>query len=80
MWKLIIFFVVGLRKKQGIIKICARLSEYTIFLLLFLLGFLMGGSPVIKNVLSMGIDAVLLSVFSIIGSILAILPFEKRLR
>jgi uncharacterized membrane protein YbjE (DUF340 family) len=87
MWKLIFFFISGtfvgvlLKKQEKMVRVCSRLSEYSVYLLLFLLGFSMGVNPaIIKNIFSMGVDAFLLSIFSIVGSILAILPLERKIK
>ncbi|GAB6888228.1 hypothetical protein JCM13304A_17270 [Desulfothermus okinawensis JCM 13304] len=87
MYKLILFFIVGiifgvfLKKHNALIRICQRLCELSVFLLLFILGFLMGSNPsIMKNLFSMGYDALIISVFSIIGSILLILPIERKIK
>jgi len=87
MYKLILFFIAGiifglfLKEHQKLINTVKKLSEFSVFFLLFILGFLMGSNPsIIKNLLSMGTDGLIISLFSIIGSILFIIPIERKIK
>lgn len=87
MWSLIFFFILGiavgtiLKKREKFLTISSKLMELCVFLLLFWLGYLMGTDKnVINNLLTMGIDAIILSLFSIIGSILFIIPLSRKIK
>ncbi len=87
MYTLIFFFLAGmltalvLRGHENIIKLSHKLSEWCVILLLFILGFLMGANPsIMKNLVLLGIDAGVISFFSILGSILFILPLRKKIK
>ncbi len=87
MWWLILFFIGGilmgnqLKAHSTLIKGCSIFSEICVYCLLFILGYLVGTMPNIKsNILSLGTDAIILSLCAIAGSILLTLPLERYLR
>jgi predicted Kef-type K+ transport protein len=59
-----------IRHKKRIISIAERLTVYSIFLLLFLMGLSIGLDPLILgNLPSLGLTALLISISGILGSL-----------
>lgn len=60
-----------LSKKRGIIKTFDKLTTWSIYLLLFLLGVSIGTNrEIISNLGTLGIKALIIAAFSVAGSIL----------
>ena len=69
---LIVGFIIGwtLRKKIFCIKIFKEILIYTIYILLFTIGMSVGkNSNIIKNIYVLGFDALIISIFGVLGSI-----------
>lgn len=81
---LIIGFLVGwlLRNKNNWIKTSEKILLYTIYLLLFTIGMSVGKNPkIIKNIFILGIDALVISFFCVLGSIsIAFIVFKYILK
>ncbi|MDD5530773.1 MAG: LysO family transporter [bacterium] len=60
-----------LREKKGIIVLTDKLTNWTVYLLLLLLGISIGSNEkIISNIGSIGINAIILAVGTVIGSVL----------
>ncbi len=87
MWILIVFFIAGivtgrwLRSHKGFLRVSSIMGEVCVNSLLFILGYLLGTDPhIISNLSSLGTDAILLSLFAIIGSIVFTLPLGRWIK
>lgn len=85
MFVVILFLISGiaigslLQKKERLIKITDRLSTWFIYVFLFLLGISIGGDEeIIDNFGKLGIQAIILTVGAISGSVLASYFVYKR--
>ena len=68
-----------LQKKERLIKITDRLSTWFIYVFLFLLGISVGGDEeIIDNFGKLGIQAIILTIGAISGSVLASYFIYKR--
>lgn len=68
-----------LRNKTKIISVNNKLTTLSIFLLLFVLGYGVGADEkIISNLMSLGWDALVLSLGSIFGSILCVRFVERK--
>jgi uncharacterized membrane protein YbjE (DUF340 family) len=60
-----------IRHKRQLVRIAEKLTNWTIYLLLFFLGISVGLNPsIISNLNSIGLSATLLTLFAMSGSIL----------
>lgn len=60
-----------LHKKEKILKISSSLTTWAIYVLLFLLGLSVGSNDkILKNFDQIGLQAILITIFAVIGSIL----------
>lgn len=85
MFVVILFLISGiligslLQKKERLLKITDRLSTWFIYVFLFLLGISVGGNEeIIDNFGKLGIQAIILTVGAISGSVLASYFIYKR--
>ncbi len=75
-----------IHKKENILKFVSKLTNLSIFLLLFLLGLSVGtNDQIIKNFDQIGLLAITITVFAVLGSVLVswltyILFFKKNER
>jgi uncharacterized membrane protein YbjE (DUF340 family) len=72
----ILYFFIGLvvgyliRNFKSLLKLADKLSEYMVFLLIFLLGFSVGGNDkIINNLSSLGIAAFVIVIGGMLGSL-----------
>ena len=74
-----IFIGYLLRKHKKLVKPVDKITMFSIYLLLFLIGVSIGSNKeIITNIGSLGIIAVILSSGAIIGSILLSVPVYKK--
>ena len=77
MWIILILLLAGtlagyiFSRKKGFNKVTDKATMYIIYVLLFFMGLSVGTKPeVMKNLTGIGMDAFLISMFSIAGSVM----------